>query len=62
MPTTTKYNSNIYVGSDLYSWSDFCVFTTKGLSITRIFPDVEWKKEKNTMAKIYWQIHETRTN
>ena len=44
----------LYIGSDLYSWCDFCVFTTKGLSITLMFPDEEWKKEKIPQLKLYW--------
>jgi len=45
----------LYVGSDLYNWCDFCVFTTKGLSITRIFPDHEWLKEKIPELEFYWK-------
>ena len=35
----------LYVGSDLYKWCDFCVYTTKGMSIERILPDPVWKME-----------------
>jgi len=53
-PTHAYYHQvqlQLYVGSDLYSWYDFCVFTSKGLSITQIFPDKEWQK-KNPRARI----------
>ena len=33
----------LYVGSDLYKWCDFCVYTTKGMSIQRILPDPAWQ-------------------
>ena len=35
----------MYVGADLYQWCDFCVFTCKGLSIQRIFPDSAWQEK-----------------
>ena len=30
----------LFVGSDMYGWCDFCIFTCKGLAVTRIFPGV----------------------
>jgi len=59
-PTHGHYHQvqlQLYVGSDLYSWCDFCVFTSKGLSITQIFPDKEWQKEKIPKLELYWHIH-----
>ena len=32
----------LYVSSDLCEWCDFCVYTTKGLMIERIYSDSEW--------------------
>ena len=37
-PTHAYYHQvqlQFYVGSDLYSWCDFCVFTSKGLEMGR---------------------------
>ena len=44
----------LFVGSDMYSWCDFCIFTTKGLAVTRIFPDKEWQQHKIPELKSYW--------
>ena len=35
----------IYVASDLCKWCDFCVYTCKGKSVERIFPDKKWQKD-----------------
>ena len=32
----------LLVGCDKYSWCDFCVFTSKGIEVERIWPDTEW--------------------
>ena len=32
----------LFVGGDKYSWCDFCVFTSKGMEVERIWPDIEW--------------------
>ena len=32
----------LYVGIDLYSWCDFCVFILKGIEVERIYLDVDW--------------------
>ena len=31
----------LFVGGDKYSWCDFCVFTSKGMEVERIWPDTE---------------------
>ena len=35
----------LYVCSDLCTWCDFCVFTTKGCMVCRQYLDSEWVKE-----------------
>ena len=35
----------LYVTSDLYTWCDFCIYTTKGVLVERIFSDPEWIKK-----------------
>ena len=32
----------LFVGGNKYSWCDFCVFTSKGIEVERIWPDIEW--------------------
>ena len=43
----------LYVGSDLYKWCDFCVYTTKGLSIQRILPDPAWQSKISKIESFY---------
>ena len=33
----------LYVANDLCSWCDFCVYTTRGVAVERIYPDVYWQ-------------------
>ena len=33
----------LYVASDSAAWCDFCIYTCKGISIDRIFPDQQWQ-------------------
>ena len=33
----------LYAGSGTYHWCDFCIYTKKGISVQRIFPDFEWQ-------------------
>ena len=35
----------LYVGSDLYDWCDFCVYTPIGITVERIRPSEEWQLE-----------------
>ena len=32
----------LFVGMDMYSWCDFCVYTLKGISVERIWLDTDW--------------------
>ena len=34
----------LYVASDLCHWCDFCIYTTKGVAVERVFPDAAWKQ------------------
>lgn len=47
----------LFAGSDMYSWCDFCIFTCKGLAVTRIFPDEEWQQQRIPELKLYWNNH-----
>ena len=44
----------LYVCSDQCSWCDFCVYTTKGIIIDRIYPDQEWVKKNIPELKEYY--------
>ena len=32
----------LYITSDSFTWCDFCIYTTKGVLVERIFSDSEW--------------------
>ena len=32
----------LYVGMDLYSWCDFCIYTKEGVAVERIYLDTNW--------------------
>ena len=34
----------LFVGIGLYHWCDFCVYTCKGFSVQRIFPNNSWQE------------------
>ena len=43
--THTYYHQvqlQLYVSSDKYKWCDFCIYTTKGVLVERIYPDEKW--------------------
>ena len=40
-----QVQQRLYVSEDLFSWWDFCVFTTKGCLVTRITLDDKWVEE-----------------
>ena len=35
----------LYAGLDVYHWCDFCVYTRMGISIERIYPNIEWQSK-----------------
>ena len=35
----------LYVGTDLYHWCDFCIYTCKGLSVQRIHQNSTWQEK-----------------
>ena len=45
----------LYVSSDMFSWCDFCIFTTKGCLVTRITPDDQWVKDYVPQLKEYFE-------
>ena len=47
----------LYVGTDLYSWCDFCVFTTKGILVERIFLDPVWCTTYVPQLEEYFSYH-----
>lgn len=47
----SKYNS---VCSDKHHWYDFCVYTTKGVIVERINPDIEWIQKSVPKLKDYF--------
>ena len=47
----------LYVGTDLYSWCDFCVFTTKGILVKRIFLDPMWCTTYVPQLEEYFSYH-----
>ena len=47
----------LYVGSDLYDWCDFCIYTCRGLSVQRISPDLEWQRKCIPELESYFDYH-----
>ncbi len=33
----------LYIGSDMHTWCDFCLFTPLGVAVERIYPDLQWQ-------------------
>ena len=50
-----------FVGIDLYSWCDFCVYTTKGVAVERIYLDPAWCKLSITELESYFDAYMLRT-
>lgn len=44
----------LFVSSDLFSWCDFCVYTTKGVLVERIFTDYDWIDKYVPILKEYF--------
>ena len=47
----------LYVGMDLYSWCDFCVFTLKGIEVERIYLDIDWCNTYITELDSYFDAY-----
>ena len=47
----------LFVCSDLYSWCDFCIYTTKGVLVERIFTDYDWSDKCIPVIKKYFDMH-----
>ena len=47
----------LFVGCDKYSWCDFCVFTSKGIEVERIWPDTEWCTKCVTELDSYYDAY-----
>ena len=47
----------LYVSSDMYKWCDFCVYTTKGILIERIYPDSKWIESSIPELNDYFENH-----
>lgn len=44
----------LYVAGDLYKWCDFVVYTSKGVSVQRIFPDNQWQKDSISQLESFF--------
>ena len=47
----------LFVGGDKYSWCDFCVFTSKGIEVEWIWPDLEWCTKCVTELDSYYDAY-----
>jgi len=57
-PTHHYYHQvqlQLFVSSDMFSWCDFCIFTTKGCLVTRITLDDQWVKDCVPQLKEYFE-------
>ena len=45
----------LYVSKDMFSWCDFCVYTTKGCLVTRISLDENWVKDNVPKLEAYFE-------
>ena len=54
-PYYHQVQQQIYVSQDLFSWCDFCIFTTKGCLVTRIVLDQQWVDECIPKLESYFE-------
>ena len=47
----------LFVGTDLYDWCDFCVYTPKGIAVERISLDIEWCDVGIAELDSYYDAH-----
>ena len=47
----------LYVTSDRAKWCDFCVFTSKGVCVQRIYPDEFWEEQICSQLDDYFFNH-----
>ena len=47
----------LYVGSDLFSWCDFCVYTPVDVAVERIYPSKEWQSTNIPELENYFDRH-----
>lgn len=50
-----QVQQQLYVSQDMFSWCDFCIYTTKGCLVTRISLDEKWVKENISKLKAYFE-------
>ena len=44
----------LFVGSDMFAWCDFCIYSTKGVLVQRIFPDLKWRTDNIPKLEEYY--------
>ena len=44
----------LFVCSDMYQWCDFCVYTTKGVMVERLYLDVNWIQDYVPQLRHYY--------
>ena len=44
----------LFIASDLCHWCDFCIYTTKGVTVERIFPDSLWRQKNCPVLENYF--------
>ena len=54
-PYYHQVQQQLYVSQDLFSWCDFCVFTTKGCLVARITLDDKWVDECIPKLESYFE-------
>ena len=54
-PYYHQVQQQLYASQDLFSWCDFCVFTTKGCLVTRITLDDRWVDENIPKLQNYFE-------
>ena len=50
-----QVQQQLYVSKDMFSWCDFCIYTTKGCLVTRITLDEKWVKENIPKLEAYFE-------
>ena len=50
-----QVQEQLYVSQDMFSWCDFCIYTTKGCLVTRVSLDEKWVKENISKLEAYFE-------
>ncbi len=47
----------LYVCGEMSEWCDFCIYTSKGVLVERIYPDKKWQETDAVKLDYYFMDH-----